>query len=278
MRLWSAVMKKLGSVSGLRMSSFLCHSTWKIQSSMSIYALRAGSTTPPTPPHPQPWWLCSIWTWSGVSTWATKQPCTFRNFSRRVCCPFSAGLTARLQETTEAAGGLFVFLLSLDPMHASLLYISYALAAAILPPGTHHIIGLSSSRPPCFLLQGQPLWCFLFCFFSPLNCSWHLPSHFPVNSLCAGELWWGNPPPLISTASDWLANPLIALLLKQLVLLGDREDTADEVKQLDPVWSCKRRHTPTRDVKGWARIRWRTSVCETEDTGRWQSDKEWDRE
>lgn len=168
---------------------------------------------------------------------------------------------------------LFVFLLSLHPM-PSLLYISYAAAAAIMPPGTHHIIGLSSSRPPCFLLQGQPLWCF----FPPVTYSWHLPSHFPVNSPCAGKLCWGIPPPLISTASDWLANPLIALLLKQLVLLGDREDTADEVKQLDPVWSCKRRHTPSRDVKGWLRIRQITSVQETEDKGRRQSDKEWDRE
>lgn len=164
---------------------------------------------------------------------------------------------------------LFVFLLSLDPM-PSLLYISYAAAAAVMPPGTHHIIGLPSSRPPCFLLRPDV--------FFPVNCGWHLPSHFPVNSPCAGKLWWGIPPPLISTASDWLANPLIALLLKQLVLLWDREDTADEVKQLDPVWSCKRRHTPARDVKGWARITRSTSVRETEDTERWQSDKEWDRE
>lgn len=156
----------------------------------------------------------------------------------------------------------------------SLLYISYAAAAAVtMPPGMHHIIGLSSSCPPCFLLRGQPPWCFF-----PVNCSWHLPSHFPVNSPCTGKLWWGIPPPLISTVSDWLANPFIALLLKQLVLLWDREDTADEVKQLDPVWSCKCRHTPARDVKGWARITRSTSVRETEDTERWQWDKEWDGE
>lgn len=79
--------------------------------------------------------------------------------------------------------------------------------------------------------------------------------------------------------SIWLTGqPLIALLLKQLVLLGDWEDTADEVKQLDPVWSSKRRHTPVRDMKVGARAALSTSVRETEDTERWQSDKEWDRE
>lgn len=51
--------------------------------------------------------------------------------------------------------------------------------------------------------------------------------------------------------SIWLTGqPLIALLLKQLVLFGDWEDTADEVKQLDPVWSSKRRHTGERHEGG----------------------------
>lgn len=169
---------------------------------------------------------------------------------------------------------IFDVLPSLYPI-PFVLYVSFVAAAvAITPPGTHHIIGLSSSScHPCFPLRGQPPWCSF-----PVNCSWHLPSHFPVNSPCAGKLWWGIPPPLIPTASDWLANPLIALLLKQLVLFGDRENAADEVKQLDPVWSSKRRHTPARDVKVGARVALSTVVRETEDTERWQSDKEWDRE
>lgn len=98
---------------------------------------------------------------------------------------------------------LLVFLPSLHPP-PSLLYVSYVAAAvAITPPGTHHVIGLSSSsRHHCFPLRGQPPWCSFL-----VNCSWHHPSHFPVNSPCAGKLWWGIPPPLISTASDWLANP-----------------------------------------------------------------------
>lgn len=40
----------------------------------------------------------------------------------------------------------------------------------------------------------------------------------------------------------------LVLLLEQLAPIWDRDDAADEVKQLAPVWSSKHRHTPHRDV------------------------------
>lgn len=64
-RLWSAVMKKLGSLAGLTTSSFLCHSTWKNVSAVKIHC-NWTETVPPS--HAVLQWpdmLCIRDTWTG---------------------------------------------------------------------------------------------------------------------------------------------------------------------------------------------------------------------
>lgn len=330
MRLWSAVMKKLGSLAGLTTSSFLCHSTWKDVSVVRIHC--SWIEPPPTPTHAALQWpdrLCItgfhtarkssevllfwcnhtdkktkcrlVWYWKDlIYLYAQLLFTIYYPFSAAFILSVSAGdLCSCCWSVSVTDHDLWSFCALLPKPKLMLflfsVYSQFALLVSLLSLDPRAISRVATVRQHCcryyancnaahnwsFFLFATPVFsCGDFCSnVLLLNCSWHLPSFFSANGPYAGELWWDSLLPLVSGLSVWLANPLLVLLLEQLVPIWDREDTADEVKQLAPVWSSKHRHTPPRDTKGEReRVVQNKSVWETQDMERWQQDKEWDRE
>lgn len=93
----------------------------------------------------------------------------------------------------------------------------------------------------CTIPVFPPSWLLLWCSFL-LNCGWHLPSYFSANCPYAVDLRLASLRFLVSGLSERLAWAPLVLLLEQLVPIWDREDAANEVKQLALVWSSKHTH------------------------------------
>lgn len=128
----------------------------------------------------------------------------------------------------------------------------------------------------CTIPVFPPSWLLLWCSFL-LNRGWHLPSYFSANCPYAVDLRLASLLFLVSGLSERLAWVPLVLLLEQLVPIWDREDAANEVKQLALVWSSKHRHgTVKHRERERASVTW--AEQEIQCMERWERYTEWDKE